>query len=128
MREGGRVAALFSCLDGRHSSGDPAGTIAAFDQDTGILSIDLAGGGSVSGLVTDDTKIGTSGKCDHDHGSDDRRSLMRHRRHHRDGGEHGRHGWDSGSTDDLTPGAVVDDAVLLLEDGRAVFVKVDLTG
>jgi hypothetical protein len=112
------------------SSDEPAGTIASFDQDTGVLTIDLAGGGSISGLVTGDTRIGTSGHCDHGQSSDDRRWLLRHKRHHHHhGGDHGRHhGWDGGSSDDLTPGAVVDDAVLVLEDGKAVFVKVDLAG
>jgi hypothetical protein len=39
------------------------------------------------------------------------------------------HGWDHHShcsTDDLTAGAVVDDAVLGLHDGAAFFWKVDL--
>ncbi len=65
-----------------------------------MLTIDLAAGGSISGLVTRWTWID-------------------------DGDDHGRHhGRDD--SDDLVPSAVVDDAVLGLTDGRAFFVKVDL--
>ncbi len=112
------------------SSDDPAGTVASFDPDTGVLAIDLAGGGTISGLVSEDTWIGTPGDCDHGHGDFDRRNLLRHKRHHHHGDHgrhHGHHSWGSG-TDDLTAGAVVDDAVLVLEDGKAVFVKVELAG
>lgn len=105
--------------DGRFRDDDPAGTIASFDSDSGVLSIDLADGGSVSGKVTRLTWI----DCDDDHwgwhrgwrtfhGSDDGHDWDRHRSHC--------------STDDLTPGATVDDAVLGLRDGGAFFWKVDL--
>lgn len=113
------------------SGDDPAGTISSFDPDTGVLAIDLSGGGTISGLVSDDTWIGTSGDCGRGYGDFGRRNLLRHKRHlhHGDHGRrHGRHGWDRAGTDDLTAGAVVDDAVLVLEHGKAVFVKVELAG
>ena len=81
--------------DDDSGSDDPAGTISSFDADTAVLTIDLAGGGQVSGLVTDETRI----EAGHGH---------------------------EGSTDDLVAGTVVDDAILVLEDGKAVFAKVEL--
>lgn len=117
---------------GDFGSNDPAGTISSFDPESGALTIDLAGGGQISGLVTDETRIETGGGCRHgDHGDDERRgrkaSTLRHDHH----GDHGRgwhHGWgdDEGSSDDLVTGAVVDDAILILADGKATFVKVEL--
>jgi hypothetical protein len=45
-------------------TGGPAGTIASFDSDTGKLVIDLGNGDTVSGLVTDRTRIRCGGGCD----------------------------------------------------------------
>ncbi|MGV1049532.1 MAG: hypothetical protein ACOYD4_13535 [Solirubrobacterales bacterium] len=108
-------------------SGDPAGTIASFDADSGVLTIDLAKGGSISALVTDETRIETGGDCDRDRrGRHAGPALRRHfggDHHSLHGGWH--HGHEGGS-EDLVPGAVVDDAVLVLEDGSAVFAKVEL--
>jgi hypothetical protein len=103
-------------LHGIH--GDAAGTIASFDADSGKLVIDLADGNTISGQVTDDTRIESGEGCDH-HGSDDRRKL------HDWGGS----GWgdhDHGSTADLVPGATVENAILTLADGHATFVKIEL--
>ncbi|HET7444378.1 MAG TPA: hypothetical protein VFJ57_06940 [Solirubrobacterales bacterium] len=116
---------------GDFGSDDPAGTISSFDPASGVLTIDLADGGQISGLVTDETRIETGGGCRHgDHGDDERRgrkaSALRH--HFGDHGRGWHHGWgdDEGSTDDLVAGAVVDDAILILADGKATFVKVEL--
>lgn len=113
---------------GDFGSDDPAGTISSFDPASGVLTIDLPDGGQISGLVTDETRIETGdGGCRH-HGDDERRGrrapALRH--HHGDHGWH--HGWgdDEGSSDDLVAGAVVDDAILILADGKATFVKVKL--
>ncbi len=118
---------------GDSGSGEPAGTISSFDADTGVLTIDLADGGQVSGLVTDETRIETGGSCRRgDAGDDERRGRkVGARAPHNDfGHDHGRHhGWGhghEGSTDDLVPGTVVDDAILVLEDGKATFFKVEL--
>lgn len=119
-----------------HDSGDhsgfhddePAGQIASFDADTGMLVIDLAQGGSIAGLVTKRTWIKTDNGCE-------RRALSGwHDRCRRafsgsDSGDH--HGGDDwhpgrGGTDDLVPGATVEDALLVLKDGRAFFWKIDL--
>jgi hypothetical protein len=119
-------------------SSDPTGTISSFDPDSGVLTIDLADGGQVSGLVTDETSIETGGSGCH-HGDSGDETSSRHGRkagalrHNFDGHDHdwhhGRwHHGDEGSTDDLVTGAVVDDAILVLADGQATFVKVDLAG
>jgi hypothetical protein len=119
-------------------SGNPTGTISSFDPDSGVLTIDLAGGGQVSGFVTDETSIATSGSGCH-HGDSGEETSSRHGRKsralrhnfdgHARGWHHGRwHHGDDGSTDDLVAGAAVTDAVLILADGQATFVKVDLAG
>ncbi|HEV7770379.1 MAG TPA: hypothetical protein VGO66_06940 [Solirubrobacterales bacterium] len=104
---------------------DPAGTIASFDQGSKVLTVDLGDGGTVSGLVTRWTWIDNG-----DRDCDDRRHLSGdwcRRQLHGSGDDHGGHHWGGrGDTDDLVPGAVVEDAVLGLADGRAFFVKVDL--
>lgn len=105
---------------------DPAGTIASYDSTSKVLTIELGDGGSISGLITRFTWIDNGDE----HGCDDRRG--RHGLHgdwcrsrlHRFG-DHGHH-HGRGDSDDLVPGAVVDDAVLGLTDGRAFFIKVDL--
>jgi hypothetical protein len=115
---------------GDFGSSDPAGTTSSFDADTGVLTIDLTDGGQISGLVTDETRIETGGDCRHgDSGDESRRGRKVGARplHNDFGGQD--HGWghgQEGSTDDLVPGTVVDDAILVLEDGKATFFKVEL--
>lgn len=104
----------------RHDN--PAGKIAAYDATAKVLTIDLAAGGSVSGLVTRSTWIHSDWHrdCGKRHERRGRHgSWCRGKRLH--GFGHGR-----GSIRDLIPGAVVENAIVALADGRAVFVKVDL--
>lgn len=116
---------------GNHDAGEPAGTIASFDNETGVLTIDLGSGGQISGLVTKFTWIENNSDQGNPCGSDhDRRQLGRwcrqadFRRHHH---HHG--GWNhSGDTSDLVPGATVQDAFLMLKDGQVWFAKVELAG
>jgi len=56
-----------------HGNSDPAGTVKSFDQETGVLTIDLAEGGDIEGLVTDRTRI----RCRNDNGREDRRHNRR---------------------------------------------------
>jgi hypothetical protein len=60
-----------------HGTSDPAGTVKSFDQETGVLTIDLAEGGDIEGLVTDRTRI----RCRNDNDRENRRHNRRHRGH-----------------------------------------------
>jgi hypothetical protein len=107
---------------------EEAGTIASFDPTTGRLTIALAAGESITGVVTEETEI----RCE---GIDQRRDG---------GGEPGDDdGGDGGSwqeseeppatgeeegcsTASLTQGSVVGGAELRLEGGSAVFQEIEL--
>lgn len=111
--------------DGGGFEGGPAGTIASFDQESGELVIDLAGGGQASGLVTQFTWIETASPCPGPPTARWHHSCPAGRRHHGDG-----HGWGwqygHGETSALVPGATVEDALLFLKAGKAYFAKVEL--
>jgi len=133
----------------KHGGDDgPAGTIASYDSESGVLTIDLAEGGSISGLVTSRTWIDAGRKeCGDDDGGDASRKAKQARKggkqartgdwgcHERRNGRHGHgegrgwhHGWshNRGDESDLVPGAVVEDAILILKDGKAWYAKVEL--
>jgi hypothetical protein len=57
--------------DGVMDGDENAGTITSYDATTGKLTITLYGGDTVSGLVTDRTRIHCGGGCDHGEGPDD---------------------------------------------------------
>lgn len=108
--------------------------IASYDNETNKLVIDLAEAGSIAGTVTRWTWIDADAR----HGCGEESKAKRDGRKARHGdrcerrrtGDHdGHHGWrhgPDGNESDLVAGAVVDDAILVLKDGRAFFVKVDL--
>ena len=73
---------------GHHRHGADTGTIAAFDPTSGVLSIELSGGGTVSGLVTPRTEI----RCEDEHAPDARAS----RRGSEPGDDNGGHGNEPG--------------------------------
>jgi hypothetical protein len=73
---------------GHHRHGADTGTVAAFDSTSGMLSIDLSGGGTVSGLVTPRTEI----RCEDEHAPDARAS----RRGSESGDDNGGHGTEPG--------------------------------
>ncbi len=151
-----------------HDGPAPAGTIASFDGETGVLTIDLTDGGSVSGEVVRRTHI----RCDNGRHRG-RRGLRQHRRGHgasasrRDGSgpednhqngepadDRGVHGPEPGEDNqsgaapgedhhqsgatpgedhhgnctigDLTEGATVKIAELVLVDGKALYKAVIL--
>jgi hypothetical protein len=92
-----------------------AGTIASFDATTGRLTIALTGGETVSGLVTEGTRISCEGEDDRradrrDHGGDD------------NGGREG----PTCTTAALVPGAFVGEAELRFGNGTATFEEVEL--
>ncbi len=119
--------------DGIDDGDEHPGSVESFEN--GVLTISLANGGTVDGMVTDETEV----KCDddpgddrgHDEGDDD------HGDHHGDGGggdddaqaagHHGDHedGEDCGS-DALVAGAKVLEAELKIRNGEAVWDEVEL--
>ncbi len=128
--------------DGVEDGDEGAGTISSFQDH--VLTVDLFGGGSVSGLVTDGTEV----KCDNgdDQGDEDGDGEGGHHGEQGHGGHHGESGDDDGdakngedgdnqgegddnhacSADNLVPGAVVQEAELELEHGQAIFEEVEL--
>ena len=117
--------------DGIEDGDENAGTIASFEGD--VLTINLAGGGTLTALVTDRTEI----ECDDDAGDD--------RGHDDDEGDHGDddHGDDDDGDDDaraahddddgeecgsdaLTAGTTVLEAELKVRDGKAVWKELEL--
>jgi hypothetical protein len=103
--------------DGIEDGDENAGTVASFTG--GVLTISLAGGGTLGGEVTDETEI----ECDDvahasDDGDDDQGG---------DDGDHHHHGDDDNCAPDaLTAGAAVHEADLKARDGKAIFEKVEL--
>lgn len=142
--------------DGVMDGEDNAGTIASFDQETGKLTIDLFGGESISGFVNEETEIqcedhsgasmssdGSSG--DEGQSGEDNSGESGEEEPGDDHGEEAEPGDDNGgegeeepgddrgengncTTADLTPGAVVQEAELQIESGKATFEKVELSG
>lgn len=126
-----------------------AGKIASFDPVTGRLVIDLFGGDTVSGLVTEETEIecgsqkgagaSASDVNDGEEGSGDEQQGEEpgddggQEESGDDEGDQEEPGDDEGqgsscSTANLEVGAVVHEAELQLEEGIAVFEKVELAG
>jgi hypothetical protein len=140
--------------DGVMDGDENAGTIASFDATSGKLTITLFNGDSISGLVTDRTRI----KCEDEHSPD----VSTRARHGEEepGDDHGDHGEEAGddnggdnnsgpgssnsgrgpsghddngtgancTTSDLIAGATVEEAELELEHGTATFDEVELAG
>jgi hypothetical protein len=127
-----------------HRHGDHhsvVGTIASFDGDSGVLTIDLRKGGSVSGLVDRRTKIrcedqNEDGVHHHRHGGDRARSGEAEPGDDHGGGDNsgpGNSGHDdNGSGANCTPadlvvGADVQEADLEVEHGIRHFDEVELS-
>jgi hypothetical protein len=88
------VAGIAAAKDGHHDRrkqrDENAGKIASFETTTGRLTISLFGGDTISGLVTDRTRI----KCEDEHSPD----VTVHARHGEEepGDDHGGHGEEPG--------------------------------
>ena len=134
----------------RHRHGADTGTISAFDANTGVLAIELSGGGdTVTGLVNRRTKI----RCEDERSPD----VSVRARENEPGDDHGGHGNEAGddnggrggesgddnggrgpsghddngsgancTVSDLVVGATVHEAELDLRDGNAVWDEVEL--
>lgn len=156
--------------DGVMDGEENAGTIASFDEETGKLTINLFGGETLSGFVTEETEIqcenhssagasassednsGEEGEPGDDDGGeeqagddngndgeeigDDNGGQGEEEPGDDNGGEQnensgpGNGGEEHGNctTAALTPGAVVQEAELKVENGKATFEKVELSG
>jgi hypothetical protein len=117
--------------DGIDDNDEDAGTVASFTD--GVLTINLAKGGTLTGAVTDATEIecddsAAATAADHGGGGDDDQG---------DGDHHGGgddEGDDQGDDDNnacdpataLTAGRMVKEAEVRTEGGKAVFEKVEL--
>ncbi|MGN6587368.1 MAG: hypothetical protein ACTHKT_07850 [Solirubrobacterales bacterium] len=119
--------------DGVMDGADNAGTIVSFDGENGRLVINLFGGETVSGLVTEGTEIecdrsGASASSDGVEAGDD--NGGEEEAGDDNGGDNSGPGGEGGNctTADLTPGAVVHEAELNIEGGQATFEKVELSG
>ena len=140
--------------DGVMDGEENAGTIQSFDPATGKLVIALFGAETITGLVTDQTKI----KCEDEHSPEVTASSSSHDGEGEPGDDNGGHGEEPGddhgggensgpgssgqgpsghddngtgancTTSDLIPGAVVQQAELELEHGTATFDEVELAG
>lgn len=136
--------------DGTEDGSENAGTITSFED--GVLTINLYNGGTISGLVTADTRIECHKAEVEDESGDDNSSARRQgpgsgssegegsgdttsdnsgpgessgQGH---GGMFGGHdgGQCSCSSDELTVGAVVEEAEVKLSDGDATFTEIEL--
>jgi Bacterial TSP3 repeat len=131
--------------DGIPDGEENAGTIASFDTESGKLTIDLFGGETISGMVTEETEI----KCEsssptasasmssqsEDSSGDEQgqEEEGQEEQEEEQGDDEGESGGDQGgsancTTADLTPGAVVKQAELQVESGTPVFEEVELAG
>ena len=131
--------------DGVEDGDENAGTISSFDGTT--LTIDLANGGSITGIVDEDTEVKCGGECDHDGDdsgpSDNSGPSESSGSRHRDSGDDDSADEDEDtsdddssddsdsedsdcSVDDLVVGAAVHEAEIRVRNGDAVFEEIVL--
>lgn len=127
--------------DGVTDVEENAGAISAWDATTGELTVDLYAGGTISGTVTDMTRVeceiagdeddiappvdpapASSRRDGHDHGDDDGDEGEHHH------GDHGDHGDDADlcSVDDLAVGVVVHEAAVEFDSTGTTFRKIEI--
>lgn len=101
--------------DGSEDGDENAGVISAFDGET--LTIDLYGGGTVTGTVTDSTEVKCGNECGMDGeetGSEEETETERQPAE------------DECSIDDLAVDVIVREAELHLKNGDAIFDEIEL--
>ena len=119
--------------DGIEDGEEQAGKVSAYDTGTGMLTIDLFGGGSITAKVTADTEI----ECDE--GGDD--SVKEHSYRHDGEGDESEGDDDEGDDEHgderdcdacapgaLKEGAIVQEAEVKLSGRGATFEKIELVG
>jgi hypothetical protein len=125
--------------DGVMDGEENAGTVSSFDPETGRLVIDLFGSDTIAGFVTEATEIechvgavAARASSEDPEGSEDGQGPEPGEDNGGQGSEEAGedNGGGSGNCDSgaLVPGAVVGEAELRTEGGRAVFEKVELSG
>jgi hypothetical protein len=125
--------------DGIPDCEENAGKIASFEPASGRLVIDVFGGPTVSGLVAEETEIECDGQNSGTSASgpeDDEESTGDDQQSEEPGDDDwGREEWgdeddpvSNCTSADLEVGAVVHEAELQIENGSAVFEKVELAG
>lgn len=159
--------------DGTMDGAENAGTIASFDEETGKLTINLFGGETLSGFVTEETEIeceghdsgasassdgsGSEGEPGDDNGGEEEAGDDRGDDGEEAGDDNGGEGEEEPGDDNggdnsgpgsensgpgngdednqgncttaaLVPGAVVGEAELKVENGKAVFDEIELSG
>jgi hypothetical protein len=133
--------------DGVIDGDEQAGTIASFDASSGRLAIDLFGSDTISGLVTADTEIKCEGAEHHHNRGEGRHGRDNSGRGSQSGDDNGggepEPGDDKGGGEEpgddngggsastcgtaaLEPGAVVQEAELRVQNGKAAFEEVEL--
>ncbi|MCB0866818.1 MAG: hypothetical protein KDB58_13990, partial [Solirubrobacterales bacterium] len=118
--------------DGSEDGDENAGVISAFDGET--LTIDLYGGGSVTGTVDDSTEVKCGHECGQDGSSEESEGAERSpgpggTEGGEEGGGHpgsGHPGEDECTVEDLAVDVVVREAELHLKNGSAVFDEIEL--
>jgi hypothetical protein len=136
--------------DGIPDGEENAGKIASFDAETGKLTIDLFGGETLSGMVTEETEIKCEGSdsasaSDSNEGEDnpgDEQGQEESQNEEEPGEDNSGPGSENSGPEtgddnggeanctiaDLVPGAVVQEAELRAAGGTATFEEVELAG
>ncbi|MFL5900458.1 MAG: hypothetical protein ACJ75S_04605 [Solirubrobacterales bacterium] len=125
--------------DGIPDGEENAGTIASFDPASGRLVINVFGGETVSGLITEETEIECRGQkegasaSDSGEGEEGSGDEQQSQGPGDDEGDEEEPGDDQDqdfncTAADLKAGALVHEAELEIEDGSATFEKVELIG
>jgi hypothetical protein len=113
--------------DGVMDGEENAGTIASFDAETGKLTINLFGGETAAGLVTEDTRIRCGHEANRGEDENDDADGNAEASSSSDGGNSGSDEQATSCTPaDLVVGATVAEADLSLRNGKATFEEIDL--
>jgi hypothetical protein len=116
--------------DGIPDGEENAGKVASFDAETGMLTIDLFGGESIAGTVTEETEVqcedgGAASSSDSNDGADNSGTQQDQEGQEDQGQAEDQTGC---TTEDLVTGAIVHQAELNVVNGMATFEEIELAG